>query len=103
MAWLYLFIASVFEIVWAIKLKQVATSPTVTGWLVVIFAAVVSLLSLAAALRSLPISIAYPLWVGIGIGGTVLAGVVLFGEHINPTRILGLFLLLGGILALKVS
>lgn len=103
MAWAYLLLAGVFEIIWAIKLKQVAIEPLLSGWLMVVTSAALSLVFLSAAMRSLPITIAYPLWVGIGIVGTVIAGVLLFGEHMNPLRILGLLLLLGGMVALKAS
>ena len=103
MAWGFLVIAGIFEIIWAISLKQVAATPSAMLWLRIAVAATLSLVFLAAAMRTLPISIAYPLWVGFGILGTVMAGLILFNEQLGGLKITGLVLLLAGMTLLKAA
>ncbi|MGJ4996487.1 DMT family transporter [Bradyrhizobium sp. HKCCYLR20261] len=103
LAWLALIIAGVLDVGWAISMKY-AEGYTRPGW------SVVSLLLLAAfvfllgrALQVLEVGIAYAVWTGIGAAGTVLMGVLLFGEALNLTKLVGVVLVLAGIGALKLA
>ena len=58
---------------------------------------------LSLSLKSLPIGTAYAVWVGIGTVGTVIAGVILFGESVDMVRIISIILILLGIIGLKLS
>ncbi|MEO3864537.1 DMT family transporter [Rheinheimera fenheensis] len=58
---------------------------------------------LSLAMRSLPLSIAYTVGVGIGMVGAVTFGVIFLKEPINPVKVLSLLLIIGGILGLKLS
>jgi quaternary ammonium compound-resistance protein SugE len=102
-AWLALIVAGLLDVGWAIAMKY-AEGYTRLGW------SLVSLLLLAAfvillgrALQVLEIGIAYAVWTGIGAAGTVLMGVLLFGETLSPMKIAGVALVLAGIVALKLA
>lgn len=103
MHWLILFIAGLFEVGWAIGLKFSAGFsrfwPSV--WTVLSMGASVWLLGLA--LKALPVGTAYSVWVGVGAVGTVILGVVLFGEPVNAPRIISILLIVVGIVGLKIT
>ncbi|WP_261303109.1 quaternary ammonium compound efflux SMR transporter SugE [Paenibacillus andongensis] len=103
MAWLYLVIAGVFEVVWAISLKfsngftrLVPSSVTIAGM-------VVSFYFLAIATKTLPIGTAYAAWTGIGAVGAIIVGTLFLDEPISLTRILFMILILVGVLGLKFT
>ena len=102
MAWALLFLAGLFEIGWAIGLKYTDgfTRLWPTTWTVM--AMVASVVLLALAVRTLPIGTAYAVWTGIGAAGTVILGIVLFGEPATALRLFFLALIVGGILGLKL-
>jgi quaternary ammonium compound-resistance protein SugE len=103
LAWIALVTAGLLDVGWAISMKY-AEGYTRLGW------SIVSLLLLAAfvfllgrALQVLEIGVAYTVWTGIGAVGTLIMGVLLFGEALNPTKIAGIVLVLIGIAALKFA
>lgn len=103
MAWLYLVIAGVFEVVWAISLKfsngftrLVPSSVTIAGM-------IVSFYFLAVATKTLPIGTAYAAWTGIGAVGAIIIGTLFLDEPISLTRILFMILILVGVLGLKFT
>jgi quaternary ammonium compound-resistance protein SugE len=103
MAWVYLLIAGVFEIVWAIGLKYTDGFTRVIPILVVIGGMAVSLVFLAIAMRSIPVGTAYAVWTGIGAAGTAIVAMFLFGESAAPLRLACLGLIVGGIVGLKLA
>jgi quaternary ammonium compound-resistance protein SugE len=103
MAWLYLALAGVFEIAWAIGLKYTEGFTRLWPSVGTGAAMVVSLLLLAQAYRSIPIGTAYAVWTGIGAAGTAALGIVLFGESRDPLRLLCLLLVVAGIVGLRFS
>lgn len=102
MAWLVLFVAGLFEVVWAIGLKYTEgfTRPWPTA--VTVVAMIVSVALLGLAMKSLPVGTAYAVWTGIGAVGTVLLGIVLFGDPTTPARLVCVALILTGIVGLKI-
>ena len=102
MAWLILFIAGLFETVWAVGLKY--TEGFTRLWPSVITAAgmVISLYLLSIALKQLPIGTAYAVWTGIGAVGTALIGIFFLGESKEIARILSILLIVAGIVGLKI-
>jgi quaternary ammonium compound-resistance protein SugE len=64
---------------------------------------IVSLWLLGIAVKSLPIGTAYGVWVGVGAVGTLVLGIVLFGEPVNLGRMFSAALIIAGIVGLKVS
>ena len=103
MAWIYLVLAGVTEVAWAVGLKQ--TDGWTRLWPSVITAIlmVLSFVLLSLALRALPIGTAYAVWTGIGAVGTVIIGIVFFGEPRTAVRLGCIALILIGIAGLKVS
>jgi quaternary ammonium compound-resistance protein SugE len=103
MAWVYLIVAGLFEIGWATGLKY--TDGFTRVWPSVWTAAsmALSVWLLAVALRSIPIGTGYAVWTGIGAAGTALAGMVLFGESRQFTRIVCIGVIMAGILGLKLT
>jgi quaternary ammonium compound-resistance protein SugE len=102
MAWLYLLIAGLFEIAWAIGLKYTDgfTRLLPSVWTVATMA--VSLLFLGLALKTLPVGTAYAVWTGIGAVGVAILGIVLFAEPANALRLGCIALIVSGIVGLKL-
>ncbi len=103
MAWVYLLIAGVLEVVWAMGLKYSHGFTKLYPSLITICGMVISFYLLSLATKSLPIGTAYAIWTGIGALGAVLLGIFLFNEPVNILRIAFLFLILVGILGLKLT
>lgn len=102
MAWLYLLIAGVFEVVWAIGLKYTEGFSRLVPSLLTVAAMVVSLVFLSLALKTLPVGTAYAVWTGIGAVGTVIVGIILFAEPATVLRLGSVALILAGIAGLKL-
>ncbi|ELA9196057.1 multidrug efflux SMR transporter [Vibrio parahaemolyticus] len=103
MAWGILFIAGLCEIAWAVSLKY---SQGFTKFGASAFTIVFMLLSfwlLGIALRTLPLGIAYGVWVGIGAIGTAIVGIYLFNEPATLIKALSLLMIVAGIAGLKIS
>lgn len=103
MAWIYLIIAGIFEVVWAMALKYSHGFTKLFPSLITLGGMVISFYFLSLATKTLPIGTAYAIWTGIGALGTVLLGMLLFNEPVNILRILFLCLILVGILGLKFT
>ena len=102
MAWLILFIAGLFEVAWAIGLKY---SDGFTKFWPAVFTIVSILISmglLAYSLKFLPVGTAYAVWTGIGAVGTAILGIILFQESKEFIRIFFIFLIIIGIVGLKI-
>ena len=100
MAWLTLLAAGLFEIGWAVGLKAANGRPLVLAATIV--AMVVSVALLYLAMRDLPLGTAYAVWTGIGAVGTVVVGIIAFGEPADAVRLLCIGLIVAGIAGLKV-
>lgn len=102
MAWLYLLVAGLLEIVWATALRYTEGFTRFRPSALTIVAATASFFLLAHALKVLPIGTAYAIWVGTGVGGVTIFRIVVFGEPASLARIGCLALILTGIIGLKV-
>ncbi|PZN49513.1 MAG: quaternary ammonium compound-resistance protein SugE [Proteobacteria bacterium] len=102
MAWIALFAAGLFEVGWAVGLKY--TDGFTRPWptLATVASMVISLGLLGVALKSLPLGTAYAVWTGIGTLGTVVLGILLFGESAEVLRLACIGLILAGIVGLKL-
>lgn len=103
MAWVYLMVAGIFECVWStfMKLSDGFSKPGFS--ILTILGMVISFAALIAATKSLPISLAYPIWTGIGAVGAVLVGVVFFKDQISPATWVFVVLLIVSIIGIKVT
>jgi quaternary ammonium compound-resistance protein SugE len=103
LAWILLFVAGLFEVAWAIGLKYTEgfTKPVPT--VLTVAAMVISMGLLGVVARQLPIGTAYAVWTGIGVFGTAVLGMYLFGESMAPLRLLCLAFIITGIVGLKLT
>ncbi|WP_447734302.1 quaternary ammonium compound efflux SMR transporter SugE [Rhodanobacter soli] len=103
MAWIYLLLAGLFEVVWAIGLKYSDGFSRLWPTVGTLAAMAVSIVLLAMAVKTLPIGTAYAIWTGIGAVGAVALGIVLFGDPATLPRLLCVALILVGIVGLKLT
>ena len=102
MAWFILIVAGLFEIVWALGLKSSLGFTRLWPSVMTIAAMVVSFYLLSIAMRSLPVGTAYAVWTGIGAVGTVVLGMLWYGDPVTVGRLLCLGLILAGLIGLKI-
>jgi quaternary ammonium compound-resistance protein SugE len=100
--WILLIIAGIFEVVWAIYLKSSKGFTVLIPSVLFFITLFISMWLLSTSLKTIPMSIAYPVWTGIGAVGSVVFGILLFGEEINLAKIAFLSLILIGVIGLKV-
>ncbi|SFC16902.1 DMT family transporter [Massilia yuzhufengensis] len=103
MAWIMLLVAGVFEVVWAVAMKQSAGFTRLVPSLVTLVGMVVSFVLLAAAMRTIPLGTAYTIWTGIGAVGAFVVGVVVLGEQLNAMRVVAAVLIVCGLVMMKLS
>ncbi len=101
MAWTLLLVAGVLEIGWAIGLKYTDGFTRLVPSALTLIAMIASVVFLAIAMRTIPVGTAYAVWTGIGAVGTVLLGIVLFGEPASAARLACIGLIVAGIVGLK--
>jgi len=102
MAWIYLTVAGLLEIGWAIGLKYTDGFTRLLPSLWTVTSMILSIVLLGLALRTLPVGTAYAVWTGIGAIGTAALGIYLFGEPATAARLLCIGLILAGIVGLKL-
>lgn len=103
MAWIYLLIAGLLEMGWAVGLKYTHGFSRLMPSIFTLVAMAGSFIFLSLALRQLPISMAYAIWTGIGIVGTVAAGLIFFQESLSPWQILSVGLIVAGLVGLRLT
>lgn len=103
MPWIYLLLAGLFEIGWAVGLKYTDGFSRLWPTIGTLAAMTASIILLALAVKTLPIGTAYAIWTGIGALGAVILGIVLFGDPASTMRLLCAGLILVGIVGLKLT
>lgn len=102
MHWMFLLIAGLFEISWAVGLKFSHGFSQIIPSILTVVGMVASFYFLALALRNLPLGTAYAIWTGIGTIGTVIFGIILFKEPVTAMRLVCIALIISGITGLKL-
>ncbi|MEQ8770897.1 MAG: multidrug efflux SMR transporter [Phycisphaerales bacterium] len=102
-AWIYLALAAFFEIVFAVSMKQSQGFTRLWPSVLVVVGSIGGIGLLTLALKTLPVSVGYPLWVGVGTVGTVVFGVIVLGESVTALKIASIGLILLGVVGLKVA
>ena len=103
MPWFYLFLAGMFEVGWIYSLKMIDGFTRLIPIFSYAFFGLGTAFFLSLALRNLPVGVTYTIWVGIGIAGSNIAGMLFFGEPYRLTRILCILLIICGVAGLKFS
>ena len=101
--WVYLFLAALFEIGWALGLKYTDGFSRPLPTLLTVASMAASLTLLGLAVKTLPLGTAYAIWTGIGTAGTVALGVMLLGEPATALRVACVGLILLGVAGLKLA
>lgn len=103
MAWIVLVLSGLLEAGWALSLK--ASHGLTRLWPSVSFALllVLSMAGLAYALKSLPVGVAYAVWVGVGAATTAIIAAFAFGETMNVVKVVSLVLIVAGVVGLNLS
>ena len=102
MAWAYLAVAGLFEIGWAVGLKFSDGFSRPVASILTVVAMGFSVWFLSIAMKAIPVGTAYAVWTGIGAVGVAILGMVLFGESREFMRLVCLFLIIAGIIGLKL-
>lgn len=103
MAWIYLVLAGLLEILWAYCMKQSQGFTRLTPSIITFVGMLGSFGLLALAMRSLPLGTAYTIWTGIGAVGAFVLGIVFLGEQMTVTRVLAATLIVSGLILMKLA
>ena len=103
MAWIYIIMAGLLEIVWVIGLKYSHGFTKIIPSIVTVVIILFSFFLLSKSLHSIPLGTGYTIFTGLGTVGTVVTGMFFWGETINPLKVLFLALIILGIIGIKIS
>ena len=103
MAWIFLFVAGLLEVVWAFYMKQSNGFTRVLPTAITLITMLASFGLLSVAMKTLPLGTAYTVWTGIGAVGAFIVGITVLGEPMNATRLLAAVLILAGLILMKLS
>ena len=103
MAWIYLIIAGIFEIVWVVGLRYCESLKVNIGLIIVIISMALSIFFLSLTMENIPMGISYTIWSGIGIIGVVLYDILVFNEPVSAIKVLFLGIILIGMIGLKLT
>ena len=103
MAWVILFLAGVFEIIWAYSMKMSEGFSKLTPSIITVVFMILSVVLLSYSMKTLPLGTAYTIWTGIGAIGSFLVGVFILGEPASAMRMLAAILIISGLVLMKLS
>jgi quaternary ammonium compound-resistance protein SugE len=103
MSWVILFCAGLLEVCWAVGLKYTDGFSRPLPTVLTVLAIICSIGLLGVAVRELPVGTAYAVWSGLGAVGTVIAGIMLFGESMALIKLVSVALIVIGLLGLKLA
>ena len=103
MAWIYLLLAGLLEVVWASAMKQSGGFSRLWPTAFMGVTMIASLWLLALAMKTLPLGTSYMIWTGIGAVGAFIVGIWFFGEDASPLRLIAAGVIVSGIALMKVA
>ena len=103
MSWIYLFLAGLCEIGWTVGLKYTDGFSKLFPSVFVVLVSIGSLAFLSLAAQKLPLSIAYPIWTGMGVVGAFVFGAILFNEPVTILRVVFVSMIMCGIVGLRFA
>jgi len=103
MSWILLLLAGLLEVAWALGLKYTDGFTKLWPSVITIPAMAISLALLGIAMKTLPVSTAYAVWMGIGVVGTAILGITILGEPATAGRLFSIGLILAGVIGLKLT
>lgn len=103
MAWIFLIIAGILEVVWAFYMKKSEGFTLILPSAITILTMMASFALLSVSMKTLPLGTAYTVWTGIGAIGAFLVGIAILGEAATPMRLAAAMFILIGLLMMKLS
>ena len=103
MAWLWLVLSGLVEIVWSVSLKYADGFTKLWPTVVVVISGLISMALLSLALRGISMGTAYAIWAGIGAVGVAITGMIIFSESTQILRLLSIAAIIIGIAGLKLT
>lgn len=101
-SWIFLLLAGFFEICFTIALKFSEGFTRIIPSIVTVIFIVLSFFCVSQSMKSIPIGTAYAVWAGIGAAGTVVCGIIFFGDSYHIIRLVSIMLIIIGIIGLKL-
>ena len=102
-AWVSLFFAGLFEVVWSFYMKQSHGFTRLIPSIITLVTMLISFFLLAYSMRTLALGTAYTIWTGIGAVGAFVLGITVLGEHVSAMRLVAAALILSGIVLMKMA
>ncbi|MBN9319309.1 MAG: QacE family quaternary ammonium compound efflux SMR transporter [Caulobacterales bacterium 68-7] len=103
MAWLFLIIAGLLEVVWAFFMKSSEGFTRLVPSVITLVTMGASFGLLSLSMRTLPLGTAYTIWTGIGAVGAFAVGIAVLGEAATPMRLAAAGLIVSGLVLMKLS
>ncbi|WP_431043388.1 DMT family transporter [Streptomyces sp. P1-3] len=103
MTWLYLAIAIVFEIAFALGTNATKGFTKLWPSVFTLLAAAGGIFTLSLALKTLDVGVGYTIWTGAGSIGTVILGAVVYREKITVPKLLSFASIIAGVITLKLA
>lgn len=103
MSWIFLFLAGIFEVVWASTMKLSQGFSILKYDILTIVGMLVSFGFLTLAMKKLPLGIAYPIWTGVGAVGAILVGALIFKDKVPSLTWVFVLMLIVGLIGIKVT
>jgi len=103
MGWIYILIAAVFEISWAVGLKYSESFTHLKSTIFTVIAMIFSYVFLAMGVKHIPLGTAYAVWTGIGVTGTAIYGILFFNEPKDALRLVFILLIICGVIGLRLT
>jgi quaternary ammonium compound-resistance protein SugE len=103
MDWIFLFLAGVFEVVWAVCLKYCDGFKPTLALFTTISGSLLSMICLGLAIRTIPMGTAYAIWTGMGVVGITIYGITFLGESTDLLRMFFLLMIFVGAIGLKIT
>jgi quaternary ammonium compound-resistance protein SugE len=102
MSWIYLFLAGILEVAWAVGMVYTAGWSKLTPSILTLLAMALGIYLLSISIKTIPLGTAYAVWTGIGTVGTVVYGILFFKEPVDIIRVVCILLIIIGIVGLKL-
>lgn len=103
MSWIFLFLAGIFEVVWASTMKLSQGFSILKYDILTIVGMLVSFGFLTLAMKKLPLGIAYSIWTGIGAVGAILVGALIFKDKVPSLTWVFVLMLVVGLIGIKIT
>ncbi|WP_042470297.1 DMT family transporter [Bacillus ndiopicus] len=103
MSFLFLLAAIICEVIGSSLLKMTGKFSKLVPTIGMLVSYALAFYLLALALHELPLGFSYAIWSGLGTALTAIAGVIVYKEVVNISKVLGLLLIIAGVVVLNIA